>query len=128
MPSISERRVDFKDNIVLPLAGIFFILQFCFFMYNFNFQGLEFITIIGWLFLIPGFLLVSVSQSVWKTQDTRDDVPSIVAEYILGFTSHPLTDGWLMMSVALAMISQHWIVVLCMGVQVPLIIFNIYDE
>lgn len=134
MPTESEQRSDYKDRIVLPIAGIFFFLQFVGFMYNYNFHGIIFLTWFGWLLLIPGFLLIIVSETTWKKHDTREEVHgetyvlNIVKTYVSGLTSHPLYDGWLMISVALALISQYWLTVFCMGVQIPLIIFNIYSE
>lgn len=112
----TENESDFKDRAAATMAGIFFIIQFVIFMYNYNFNGLSFLTWIGWLLLIPGFLLISLSESTLKTHRMN------------GFYSllrHPFSVGWLMMSVALVMISQNWFSFFCMGIQLPFIIFRI---
>lgn len=122
------------DYVPTTIAGVFFVIQFSIFVYSFNFNGIPILTWIGWLLLIPGFLLISLSKSALKNQATieerKDWLYVSVSLKLRGNTliRHPLLVGWFMMSVALAMISQNWLGIFCMEIQLPLIVFTNYSE
>ncbi|MGD9397600.1 MAG: hypothetical protein PVJ05_14285 [Candidatus Thorarchaeota archaeon] len=118
---------DYKNRIVLPIAAVFFLLQLIFFAYNYNFHGLVFLTWLGWLLLLPGFLLIMVSESTWRGRKLSDNL-ELLKTRVSRLTPHPLFDGWLLVSLSLTLISQDWLAFFCMGVQIPLIIINIYDN
>lgn len=134
MSSEAENGPVFADYVPTTIAGIFFVIQFFIFMYNFNFEGVPILTWIGWLLLIPGFLLISLSRSSLKNQATMEEGKGwMYASVILKLRGdrlirHPFLVGWFMISVALSMISQNWLSIFCMGIQLPLIIFTIYNE
>ena len=112
--------LDLKQKIALWTSGIIFLLQIMLFMYFFNFNGLPLFWVVGWTLLIPGFLLLGVSRI--NTED------SWIKKSVSRRTSQPLPDGWLIVCIALAMISQHWLSYLCVLGQLPLIIFVFYYE
>ena len=123
MPLDSEHNEDFRTRVILLIAGFFFILQFFVLAYNFNFHGVVIFTIIGWILLVPGFLLISTSHSSMESHTVNQGKAK---HFIHSLTPHPLLDGWLLMSIALALISQHLLCFIFMGVQLPLIIYEIY--
>ena len=127
MSEESRQREDYKDRLVLSIAAVFFLLQFVFFAYNYNFHGFVFLTWLGWLLLLPGFLLIMVSESTWRGRKLSDNLEMLKTR-VSRLTPHPLFDGWLLVSLSLAMISQYWLTYFFMGFQIPLIIFNIYYD
>ena len=124
----------YVDYVPTTLAGLFFAVQFMIFMYNFNFYGVPIFTWIGWLLLLPGFLLISLSKSPLKNETSIEEgigwkyTPSILRRSSNRLLRHPFLLGWLMICIALAMISQNWLSIFCMGLQLPLIVFSIYYE
>ena len=134
MSSEEENGPLHVDYIPTTLAGIFFALQFMIFMYNFNFNGVPIITWIGWLLLIPGFLLISLSRLSPKNETSVNEgngwkhTPAILKQSNYKLLRHPFLYGWLMLCVALAMISQYWLSIFCMGFQIPLIVFTVYNK
>jgi hypothetical protein len=94
-------------------------------MYSYNFLGITILTLIGWVLLIPGFLLISLSETTLKKNPSTDTL--IEAKRVDNLLRHSFSIGWMMMSVALALISQYWLSIFFMGIQLPLIMFNIYS-
>jgi protein-S-isoprenylcysteine O-methyltransferase Ste14 len=134
MPKESENQYDFKDHVAASIAGIFFLIQFFIFMYYYNFNGESFLRWIGWLLLIPGFLLLTLSVSTLKKHGAPEEGKSWVhttlnvQQGVYGIVRHPFSIGWILIVIALALVSQYWISILCMGVQMPLILLDIYRE
>jgi hypothetical protein len=105
-----------KRQPAKSIAAFVFLLQFFFFMYNYNFNGILFLTWLGWLMLIPGFLLVSLKkQNLLKIENNKTHL------------RNSFSDGWILMSIAFAMISQYWLNILFMAIQLPLVIFSVYN-
>ncbi|MHA2397087.1 MAG: hypothetical protein ACXAC0_10315 [Candidatus Thorarchaeota archaeon] len=125
MPTESERRLERRNRILTLIAGFSFVLQFLLFMYSYNFLGITILTLIGWVLLIPGFLLISLSETTLKKNPSTDTL--IEAKRVDNLLRHSFSIGWMMMSVALALISQYWLSIFFMGIQLPLIMFNIYS-
>ncbi|MFW9835346.1 MAG: hypothetical protein ACFFEK_15200 [Candidatus Thorarchaeota archaeon] len=121
MNESSDSELGFKRKSARTFAGIVFFMQILFFfMYSFNFNGLPLFLFIGWILLIPGFLLLGVSG--FNSDQNR------LKNLVSRLTPHPLPDGWLMVCVAAAMISQHWFSYICVLIQLPIIIFVFYYE
>lgn len=134
MTSEEEIHTVLADYVPTAIAGIFFVIQFFMFMYDFNFLGVPTLALAGWLLLIPGFLLITLSKSALKDTASKEEggewihTPVILKLRGNRLLHHPFLVGWFMMSIALAMISQNWISIFCMGVQLPLIVFVIYNR
>ena len=134
MTSEAEIHPVLADYVPTAIAGVFFVIQFFMFMYDFNFLGVPTITLIGWLLLIPGFLFITLSKSALKDTASKEEggewmyTPVIFKLRDNRIFRHPFLVGWFLMSIALAMISQNWISIFCMGVQLPLIVFAIYNR
>ncbi|MHA1964081.1 MAG: methyltransferase family protein [Candidatus Thorarchaeota archaeon] len=129
-----KRGYDVKDHVAASIAGIFFLIQFIVFMYHYNFNGESFLRWIGWLLLIPGFLLLILSVSTLKKHGALEEGKSWVhttlnvQQGVYGIVRHPFSIGWILIVIALALVSQYWVSILCMGVQMPLILLDIYSE
>ena len=117
------------------IAGFIFVLQFFTLMTSYNFQGILILTWIGWLFLIPGFLLMTLSISALRKYGEAEENKSwikttmLVDKGVYGVIRHPFSFGWIILIISLSMITQNWFSVLCMAVQIPLILVDVrYDE
>ncbi len=134
MPTETERGSVFVEYFPTTIAGIFFMVQFFVFMYDFNFNGVVPIAFLGWLVLIPGFLLISLSKSSAKKEDSerigKKWMHSPITLNLDGtrIIRHPFLFGWILIIVGLPMISQNWLTVFCLGIQLPLIVFVIYSD
>lgn len=135
MQTEEERKSNSMDQIAELIAGIFFIIQFLVFMYSYNFQGIELLRWFGWLLLIPGFLFITLSITSLKKHGFHEDGKSwvfttvLVRQGVYGIVRHPFSLGWTMLAIALALVSQFWLSINCMIVQLPLIIFySIHEE
>jgi protein-S-isoprenylcysteine O-methyltransferase Ste14 len=130
----SERRTNNNDSVSAIIAGIFFIMQFFFFMYGYNFLRFVVITWIGWFLFIPGFLLILLSRAGLRKNGILDNEGSWVNTTVFVDTDiysvirHPFSLGWLIMAIALAFVSQYWMSIYCMIIQIPLIVFDIICE
>jgi hypothetical protein len=121
MNESSDSELGFKRKSARTFAGIVFFMQILFFfIYFFNFNGVPLFLFTGWILLIPGFLLLGVSG--FNSEQNR------VKNFVSRLTPHPLPDGWLIVCLAAAMISQHWLSYGCALIQLPIIIFVFYYE
>lgn len=117
MPTEIERGSTSKNQLARLIAGIVFLIQFFYFMYSYNFNGILLLTWLGWLLLIPGFLLVSLKKQILiKEENNRTHL------------RHSFSVGWILMSIALALISQYWLNTLFMAMQLPLVIFSVHKD
>jgi hypothetical protein len=106
-----------KKQFAKSIAAFVFLLQFFLFMYNYNFNGILFLTWLGWLLLIPAFLLISLKkQNLMNVENSKAHL------------RNSFSDGWILMSIAFAMISQYWLNILFMAIQLPLVIFSVYND
>jgi hypothetical protein len=127
MSEESGQMKDYIDRIAPPIAAVFFLLQFVFFTYNYNFHGLVVLTWLGWILLLPGFLLIIISESTWRGQKLSVNLEMLKTR-VSSLTPHPFIDGWLLVSLSLTLISQYWLTFFFMCVQIPLIFLNIHFD
>jgi hypothetical protein len=121
MNESSKSELDLKGKTARAFAGIVFFMQILFFfMYFFNFNGVPLFLFIGWILLIPGFLLLCIAG--FNSNQNR------VKNFVSRLTPHPLPDGWLIVCIAAAMISQHWFSYVCVLIQLPIIFWVFYYE
>jgi hypothetical protein len=130
MPFDVELKANSLDTIPTMVAGIFFMVQFYLFTIYFNFVGIPQLVWIGWLLLLPGFLLISLAKlAITKCGESDEEAwisIQISSSRFDRVFRHPFLLGWLLIVIALAMITQYWLCIFCMGIQVPLILFTIY--
>ncbi|MFW9960924.1 MAG: methyltransferase family protein [Candidatus Thorarchaeota archaeon] len=123
-----------SENAIESAAGLSFLLQLLLLFYFDNF-GLNIIVFgIGWLMLIPSFLLLTLSlmtlRSYGNVPDGKSllDTTAIVTKGVYGIIRHPLYAGYMLMSISLALISQSWFSGLCAVIVIPLVVIIIHRE
>ncbi len=134
MTDDTKNVASFKNQVAGTAAGIFFILQLYVFAYSYNYSGIEIVRWIGWLLLIPSFLLITFSISAFLKYGAIEEEKSwvyttdFVQKGIYEIIRHPFSVGWTMFVVALAFTSQHWLGMFCMILQIPFIMLGIIFE
>jgi protein-S-isoprenylcysteine O-methyltransferase Ste14 len=122
-----------QKDIVLAIAGTLYLLQFFVLLFLFDVQVNTVVLGIGWILIIPAFLmqLMAVSQVSLqgKSEETIQENDFGLAEAgIYGVVRHPLYVGWTMMAVAMAMISQNLASIVLCVIQVISISVLINEE
>ena len=118
-----------KEMIIMSAAGILFFGQIivCFLFYNWT--GLSWLSYLGWMILVMGLVLGMVSR---RTFEAKGGVPSkkewqrttvVVDTGIYGVVRHPMYLSFILIVVALMLISQHWLNII---LGVPVIAFLYY--
>jgi protein-S-isoprenylcysteine O-methyltransferase Ste14 len=121
-------------QLVPELCGILFILQILLFMFYYDFSGVVIVRWIGWILLILAFLLFTLSKSALKLHGAPEENKSwvfttvLVQQGIYRVVRHPFSLGWIIMTIGLALVSQYWLSVLFMIIQLPVIAFGIISE
>ncbi|MHA3963153.1 MAG: methyltransferase family protein [Candidatus Thorarchaeota archaeon SMTZ1-45] len=134
MQTEEERKSTLKDEVASIEAGVFFIIQLYIFMYYYDFQGVELLRWIGWLLFIPGFLFITLATTALRKHGLPEEgkgwvfTTVLVQQGVYGIIRHPFALGWSILTVALALVSQFWLSIFCMIIQIPLIIFDIIHE
>ena len=116
------------------LSGLLFIIQFLLFMFYYDFLGVEIVRWIGWILLIPSFLLLTLSKSALNQYGAPEENKSwvfttvLVQQGVYKIVRHPFSMGWMIMTIGFAFISQYWLSILCMIIQLPLIVIDMFNE
>ena len=122
------------DNAIESTASLLFLLQLIFLFYFDNFGLNIFILGIGWLMLVPSFLLLNLSfmalRTYGKILDERGlaDTTVIIRKGVYGIVRHPLYLGWILMSISLLLITQNWLSSLCGIILTFLVVIIIRHE
>ena len=123
-----------SDNAIESTAGLSFLLQLLLLFYFDNYELNIILFGIGWLMLIPSFLLLSLSlmalNAYGDIPDGRSlvDTTAIVTKGVYGIIRHPLYLGYMLMSISLALISQSWFSAICALTVIPLVMIIIRRE
>jgi protein-S-isoprenylcysteine O-methyltransferase Ste14 len=116
------------------LSGVLFVMQFLLFMFYYEFSGVVIVRWIGWIFLVAAFLLLTLSKSALKQYGEPEEDKSwafttvLVQQGVYRIVRHPFAIGWITMAIGLAFISQYWLSSLGMVIQLPLIVFDMFNE
>jgi len=119
---------------ISSLAGLLFLFQLLLLFFSFN-AGLNVILLgIGWILLIPSFLLLTLSANTLRKYGNSPEeeswvrTTSLVTRGPYGIARHPLYLGWIMMSLALVLVSQYWLSAFFSGIIIPLVLTEIRRE
>lgn len=110
-----EQKAIGRGDVLRTLGGALYLLQFLFLVLFYNIQANIMLLGLGWILLLPSFLLQVSSLSTLNSQGGVANAggpkanAKLVDTGVYAIVRHPLYTGWMMMSSALAMISQHWI-------------------
>ena len=133
-PTPIGRKQSTFSELAEELCGILFMLQILVFMFQYDFSGVVILRGIGWILLILAFLLFTLSKSALKQHGAPEENKSwvfttvLVQQGIYGVVRHPFSLGWIIMTIGLALVSQYWLSILFMIIQLPVIVFGIFSE
>lgn len=133
-PSPLRAKISMYSQAWINLSGVLFVLQFLLFMFYYDFSGFVVVRWIGWVLLILAFLFFTLSKSALKQHGAPEENKSwvfttvLVQQGIYRVVRHPFSIGWIIMTIGLALVSQYWLSILCMIVQLPLIALGIVSE
>ena len=118
-----------RSSSVLPLSvyqglgGLCFLVQLFLLIFGYNVQAEVVLLGIGWILLIPSFLLAASSLSTivpgpveGSSHRSTEDTP-LAESGAYGLVRHPLYVGWVMISAGLALILQSWLGLALFAVQ-----------
>lgn len=123
-----------SDNAIESLSGLLFLLQLLLLFYFDNYELNVIIFGLGWILLIPSFLLQTLSLRALSVYGHIPEGKSlvsttmIVTKGVYGIIRHPLYVGYMLMSISLALISQSWFSGLCAVTIVPLVMILLRRE
>ena len=116
MSEVKEERMTWKDIVPASVAGVLtvamIVLTICFYH---NEAGLDWLLFIGWAILAGGFFLTITPAAVLRRKGGVPEGKSWVNTTVVvsggpyAIVRHPLYVGWMIMQLALILISQHWI-------------------
>ena len=133
-PTLNATKRTTLSQLSPELCGILFMLQIFVFMFYYDFSGVAILRWIGWILLILAFLLFTLSKSALKQHGAPEENKSwvfttvLVQQGIYGVVRHPFSMGWIIMTIGLALVSQYWLSILFMIIQLPVIAFGIVSE
>ena len=104
---------EVTSNPLNVIAAILLLIQLLIFFLYYNFTADIYVLGIGWLFLIPGFILVILSEK----EDSK------VEEKLERFTIFSKHFGWSIISLSLSWITQEWFAIfIAMGFVIVMIL------
>jgi protein-S-isoprenylcysteine O-methyltransferase Ste14 len=134
MVTNSDKPTNVYDNTAISVAGLLFLFQLIDLFYYDNFSLNIILLGIGWILLIPSFLIICLSitalRAYGNAPKTRSlvDTTLIVTKGIYRIIRHPLYVGWILMATSLASVSQSCVSALCAAIIIPLAIVSIIRE
>ncbi len=134
MSSDLHEQTKAGDYLISSVAGLLFLFQLLLLFFFFN-AGLNVILLgIGWILLIPSFLLLTLPANILRKYGNAPEEESWVHTISLvnrgayAIIRHPLYLGWIMMSLALVLVSQYWLSAFLSGIIFPLVLTEIHRE
>lgn len=118
-------------NFLTNTAGFLFLIQLLLFFLIYNFNVNIYFLGLGWLLLFPGFILVIVSVNRYQNVSDESNLSQpdqVVNSGIYSYVRHPMYLGWMIVSIAIALIIPQWFTIISSIVIVALIILEIRRE
>lgn len=116
------------------VAGFIFLIQLVYQFIFYNVQANIYYLGIGWFMLIMGYWAVAKSIVSLKSSggiekhESIRNTDTLVATGLYGLIRHPMYFGFIIFSLALSLIAQHWISIICSFLIIPIIILLIISE
>jgi protein-S-isoprenylcysteine O-methyltransferase Ste14 len=132
----SDKKSPMKqyEYVISSVAGILLLFQVLLLAFYFNSQLDRILLGIGWILLIPSFLLLVLPANTLGLFDIspQERAPSerkvLEKKGMYGLVRHPLYIGWMMISLSLALISQSWLSTLFSVLIIPQVLMLISLE
>jgi len=135
MPSRSCRRdgMSSKDLVISTTYGICLLAQLILSFIYYDHLGLDLLTILGWVLLISFGVVGGLTPYEFRKRGAVPpgkswvETTMVVDTGIYSVVRHPQWLTWMMFSLGLMLISQHWAVLILGLVAIPLIYLQTFD-
>lgn len=116
----AQSRLSWKNYLPGMIYGPLLIAQFIIVFFFYNYYHLDICTWIGWGIIIFFLLLVGLHKKEFKNKGEihkdKDksfiNTTKLVDTGVYSIIRHPLWLCWILLSISLTLISQHWLIVL----------------
>ena len=126
--------LTWKDMVSSTIAGLLTAAAIALCALYYNIHDINWLMYLGWAVWVAGFLLCLTPIYVLRRKggvaegDSWVKTTTVVQSGPYGIVRHPIYVGWGVMMLALAMISQYWVVAVCDAVAMSLIYIDIRRE
>jgi protein-S-isoprenylcysteine O-methyltransferase Ste14 len=110
-----RRNMTFKDIILMSIETISFLAQIVVCVFFYNFMGLNPVVYLGWAVLLTAILLgwqgrVTLEEKGKQHPDESwVHTRTVVASGVYAVVRHPMYLSFILISLALVFLSQHWL-------------------
>ena len=107
-----------KGGFLYYIAGALLVLAYSLLWFLDTPAGVQLLRYAGWIILAVGLILIILPRFVFRSKGKPEkgkdwtDTTVLVDTGIYAIVRHPLYLGWLLMYVALILLSQHWLTVI----------------
>lgn len=115
---ISHSKYAWKDFILSMIYSPLLIAQFVLVFFFYNFYYLNFITWFGWGFMILFLMIGSLPRQAFnkygeiKKEKSHIYTTKLVDKGIYAIIRHPYWLSWILLSISVTLMSQHWLMVI----------------
>ncbi|MFX0042610.1 MAG: methyltransferase family protein [Candidatus Hodarchaeota archaeon] len=115
---ISQSKSSWKDFILSIIYFPLLIVQFVLVFFFYNFYHLTFLTSFGWVFIMLFMIIGSLPRQAFKKYGEIEKGKShiyttkLVDKGIYAIIRHPYWLCWIFLSISVALMSQHWLMVI----------------
>ena len=131
-PKIKEKGVNkdynFKDIFLSYIFGVLLTLQIVLVFFFYNYEGFEYLTWIGWSLLVPfcifGRLPILEFKKHGEVEDGKSYVytTKLVTSGVYSIVRHPQFLSFILLSLAIVLMSQHWIETI-LGIAITILLY-----
>jgi protein-S-isoprenylcysteine O-methyltransferase Ste14 len=110
-----QRNMTFKDIILMSIETILFLAQVVVCVFFYNFLGLNLVVYLGWAVLLIALLLGWQGREALEQKGEQHPDESwlhtrtVVAVGVYAVVRHPMYLSFLLISLTLVFLSQHWL-------------------
>ncbi|MFX1328139.1 MAG: methyltransferase family protein [Promethearchaeota archaeon] len=125
---IDQLKFSWKDFIPSMIYGPLILAQIFLIFFYYNHCNLDFLTWIGWGFIIFFLLFGSLPRQAFKKygeiekRKSHINTTKLVDKGIYSIIRHPYWFSWIILSISLTLMSQHWIMFL-LGIPAWIVIY-----
>jgi protein-S-isoprenylcysteine O-methyltransferase Ste14 len=125
---IADKGWKVKDMILGLIYGTAILLQIIFIFFLYNYHDLIIMNLLGWSFLVLFLVIGGLPRNEFKKSGGIEKGKSylkttrLVKTGIYGIIRHPYWLSWILLSLSLTLLSQHWIM-LFLGISASILVY-----
>jgi protein-S-isoprenylcysteine O-methyltransferase Ste14 len=120
------------SDVLLAVGAVLFLIQLLVLVFLYNMQAHILVLGAGWILMVPSFLLMTLSMAsldrVGKANGDGTSQPRLVETGLYGVVRHPFYLGWALMAVSIALVSQLWLSIVLMLLQLVVVWWAVREE